>query len=94
MASRYPPPRTRNMLALGFHLSGDLDRPRLATRTGRPYRGKGFVVETGSEIGMEVGTARVRSQAEHPDRRGLRRPLRGVSFVIGPLARCVERAIT
>ena len=44
-AVRYPAPKWREILGLGFRLSGDLDRLREATRTGRPFGGKDFVAE-------------------------------------------------
>lgn len=44
-AARYPPEKWREVLGLGFRLSGDLDRLRKATRTGRPFGAPDFVAE-------------------------------------------------
>lgn len=42
---RYPLERWKEVLGLGFRASGDLDRLRSATRTGRPYGSDDFVME-------------------------------------------------
>jgi hypothetical protein len=44
-AVRYPADKWQQVLGLGFRLSGDLDRLREATRTGRPYGAPDFVAE-------------------------------------------------
>jgi hypothetical protein len=49
-ADRYPPPKWCEILGLGFRLSGDLDRLREATRTGRPFGSKDFVAELEAKL--------------------------------------------
>jgi putative transposase len=49
-AERYPAPKWREILGLGFRLSGDLDRLREATRTGRPFGSKDFVAELEAKL--------------------------------------------
>ncbi|MCW5964071.1 MAG: transposase [Bryobacterales bacterium] len=49
-AKRYPPEKWREVLGLGFRLSGDLDRLREATRTGRPFGAPDFVAELEAKL--------------------------------------------
>ncbi len=42
---RYPSDQWAEVLGPGFGDSGDLDRPREAMRTGRPFGASGFVAE-------------------------------------------------
>jgi putative transposase len=49
-AERYPAPKWREILGLGFRFSGDLDRLREATRTGRPFGSKDFVAELEAKL--------------------------------------------
>ena len=47
---RYPPLRWKEVLGLGFRHSGDLDRLREATRTGRPFGTDDFVAELEAKL--------------------------------------------
>ena len=49
-AARYPADKWRQVLGLGFRLSGDLDRLREATRTGRPFGAPDFVAELETKL--------------------------------------------
>ena len=49
-ATRYPPEKWREVLGLGFRLSGDLDRLREATRTGRPFGAPDFVADLEAKL--------------------------------------------
>ncbi len=49
-AARYPTGKWREVLGLGFRLSGDLERLREATRTGRPFGAPGFVAELEAKL--------------------------------------------
>lgn len=49
-AARYPPENWKAVLGLGFRLSGDLDRLREATRTGRPFGTDDFVSELEAKL--------------------------------------------
>jgi putative transposase len=47
---RYPPRKGKEVLGLGFRYSGDLDRLREATRTGRPFGADDFVAEREAKL--------------------------------------------
>jgi putative transposase len=47
---RYPPMKWKEVLGLGFRHSGDLDRLREATRTGRPFGTDDFVAELEAKL--------------------------------------------
>lgn len=61
--ARYSPEKWKEVLGLGFRESGDLDRLREATRTGRPFGAPDFVAEL--EAKMERNLA--------PQKRGRKR---------------------
>lgn len=49
-ASQYPAAKWKEVLGLGFRHSGDLDRLREATRTGRPFGTPDFVAELEAKL--------------------------------------------
>lgn len=49
-AECYPPSRWKEVLGLGFRLSGDLDRLRETTSTGRPFGSGDFVAELEAKL--------------------------------------------
>ncbi|MCL4782912.1 MAG: transposase [Bryobacterales bacterium] len=57
---RYPLDQWAEVLGPGFRHSGDLDRPREATRTGRPFGASGFVAELEAKL----------ERTPHPRKRG------------------------
>lgn len=81
-ADRYPALKWREVLGLGVHLSGGLDKLREATRTGRPFDSKDFVAELEAKLernlvppkrGRKPKSATAAASPMRPTRRSLAR---------------------
>ena len=53
-SARYSAQQWQEVLALDFHIAGDLDRLRTATRTGRPYGGERFIAELEEQLDRKL----------------------------------------
>ncbi|MDZ7640060.1 MAG: hypothetical protein U5J83_17720 [Bryobacterales bacterium] len=68
---RYPPMKWKEVLGLGFRHSGDLDRLREATRTGRPFGTDDFVAELEAKLDRNLFPQKPgRNRKEGPERGG------------------------
>jgi len=67
-ASAYPAKKWKEVLGLGFRHSGDLDRLREATRTGRPFGAPDFVAQLETSLDRTLFPRKPGPKPKSPDR--------------------------